>query len=188
MNLSSPKPISNNKFTFQATAMKIGSDGFTKFDGNFSTFFQTFCGNETFAIDGPERFCPCFESLVYQKEELIFGTKNFSFRDPVFTSLSTEWHPLIQSPTFGKCQTTNNFGMLDELAGMKIDLNTSHKYTIMLHDPDFFLAAVNPSSVPVLGVSVTLDPNISNSYKYSANFLKSDFHLNPFQLDAIHYG
>ena len=168
--------------------MKIGSDGFTKFDGNFSTFFQTFCGNETFAIDGPERFYPCFESLVYQKEELIFGTKNFSFRDPVFTSLPTEWQPLIQSPTFGKCQTTNNFGMLDELAGMKIDLNTSHKYRIMLHDPDFFLAALNPSSVPVLGVSVTLDPNISNSYKYSVNFLKSDFHLNPFQLDAIHYG
>ena len=61
--------------------------------------------------------------------------------------------------------------MLDELASIKIDLDTSIKYKIMLHDPDFFLAAVNPSSVPVLGVSVTLDPNISNSYKYQVFFI-----------------
>ena len=127
-------------------------------------FFQTFCVNTT--MDTPERFYSCFNSLTYQKEELIFGTKNFSFRNPMFTELSTDWRPLIQAPVFGKCQTTNNFGMMDELEGIKIDLNTSINYKIMLHDPGFFLASLNPSSVPSLGVSVTLDPNISNSYKY----------------------
>ena len=158
-----------------------------KFNGNFIDFFKTFCVNDS--INTPEHFYACFESLAYHKEELIFATKNFSFKDPVFTELTTDWSSLYQAPQFGKCQTTNNFGMLDELAGMKIDLNTSHKYRIMLHDPDFFLAAVNPSSVPVLGVSVTLDPNISNSYKLRVYFLTSFVDTsNYFQFDAIHKG
>ena len=107
----------------------------------------------------------CFDSLTFSKEELLFNTRTVSFKDPVFTNISTAWTTTIQVPVFGRCQTARTFGKMDEASGIKLDLNSSMDYKIFLHDPDFFILPINPSSTPVLGIPLELTgSNMSSSY------------------------
>ena len=43
-----------------------------------------------------EALYSCFDSLTFNKEELLFNTRTVSFKDPVFTNISTVWTTTIQ--------------------------------------------------------------------------------------------
>ena len=112
-----------------------------------------------------EALYSCFDSLTFNKEELLFNTRAVSFKAPVFTNISTAWTTTIQVPVFGRCQTARTFGKMDEASAIKLDLNSSVDYKIFLHDPDFFILPINPSSTPALAIPLELSAtNMSSSY------------------------
>ena len=95
----------------------------------------------------------CLDFLTFEKEEFIFGTQIYSYRNNSFRNLSTVWETQY-NPYFGKCQMSRNLGPVPEGESIKVVLNKTLEYRIFIYDPDFFYPSLNPKTTPRIHLSV----------------------------------
>ena len=96
----------------------------------------------------------CLDFLTFEKEEFIFGTQIYSYRNNSFRNLSTVWETQY-NPYFGKCQMSRNLGPVPEGESIKVVLNKTLEYRIFIYDPDFFYPSLNPKTTPRIHLSVS---------------------------------
>ena len=119
---------------------------------------ETLC-NKT--IDSVEEFYECVEKLMYSRDQLILESVFFSFSTTLVTpATDATWEDLIETLFHGRCQTIRNVGKLPASQNFKAILNTSldlgAQYKVFLHDPDFYVTSINPSSTPQIDISLNL--------------------------------
>ena len=119
---------------------------------------ETLC-NKT--MDSLEEFYNCVDKLMYSRDELILESVYFSLSTThVRSATDATWEELIETLLHGRCQTIRNVGKLPASRNFKVILNTSldmgAQYKVFLHDPDFFVTSVNPSSTPQIDISLNL--------------------------------
>ena len=104
------------------------------------------------SIESVEEFYNLVETHVYSKGDLIADSLTMDFETTLPVPREVEWEDFTESLFHGRCFTARNIGELQEGHNFKVHLNTniSDRYKIWLHDPDFFITALNPSSVPTL--------------------------------------
>ena len=119
---------------------------------------ETLC-NKT--IDSVEEFYKCVERLMYSRNQMILESVFFSFSTTLVTpATNATWEELIETLVHGRCQTIRNVGKLPASQNFKAILNTSldlgAQYKVFLHDPDFYVTSINPSSTPQIDISLNL--------------------------------
>ena len=98
---------------------------------------------------------------MYRRDQLILKSVYFSYSTTIVTSAaSATWQDFIETAVHGRCQTIRNVGKLPASENFKAILNTSldlgAPYKVWLHDPDFFVESINPSSIPRIDITLNL--------------------------------
>ena len=98
---------------------------------------------------------------MYRRDQLILKSVYFSYSTTIVTSAtSATWQDFIETAVHGRCQTIRNVGKLPNTENFKAILNTSldlgAPYKVWLHDPDFFVESINPSSIPRIDITLNL--------------------------------
>ena len=78
-------------------------------------------------------------------------------------SNSSFWTNDISLATLGKCHTLNNSVSLGTAKWIFL-LDDSHDYTVVIHDPHFFLMTTNPATIP--GITLDLKPSQGLQFMY----------------------
>ena len=104
-------------------------------------------------MNNADQFYDCFEEKNYQRSEIIEGTFRQRFGESRVNTDIT-WSEILFTFDTGICYTTDSFGKMEELEMNFINLNLSLFYNVYLHDPDFFLVTVNPSSSPRIKIDI----------------------------------
>ena len=104
-------------------------------------------------MNNAEQFYDCFEKKTYQRSEVIEGTFRQRFGESLVHTDIT-WSEILFTFDTGICYTTETFGKMKELEMNFINLNLSLSYDVYLHDPDFFLVTLNPSSSPRIKIDI----------------------------------
>ena len=104
-------------------------------------------------MSNAEQFYDCFERKNYQRSQIIEGTLKQRFGESIVNTDIT-WSEILFTFDTGICYTTETFGKMKELEMNFINLNLSLFYNVYLHDPDFFLVTVNPSSSPRIKIDI----------------------------------
>ena len=112
-------------------------------------------------IDSAETFYNCVDTFMYSREQLILKSTYFSISTTLATpALNATWKEFIETLMHGRCQTIRNVGKLPSSYNFKAILNTSldfgAPYKVLLHDPDFFVTSINPSSTPQIDINLNL--------------------------------
>lgn len=146
---------------------------------------ETLC-NKT--IDSVEDFYSCIETLLYSRDQLILETVFFSFSGAlVKPATNAKWENYIEALIHGRCQTIRNVGRLPAAQNFKAILNTSldlgAPYKVWLHDPDFYVESINPSSSPRIDITLNLTGCLLQMYslKFSSFILHEGRDLGGFQ-------
>ena len=108
-----------------------------------------------------DEFYNCLDKLMYRRDQLILKSVYFSYSTTIVTSAtSATWQDFIETAVHGRCQTIRNVGKLPASENFKAILNTSldlgAPYKVWLHDPDFFVESINPSSIPRIDITLNL--------------------------------
>ena len=119
---------------------------------------ETLC-NKT--IESVEDFYNCIEKLLYSRDQLILESVFFSFSTTLVTpATNVKWENYIEALIHGRCQTIRNVGKLVASKNFKAILNTSldlgAPYKVWIHDPDFYVESINPSSTPRIDITLNL--------------------------------
>ena len=73
---------------------------------------------------------------------------------------NAKWENYIEALIHGRCQTIRNVGKLVASKNFKAILNTSldlgAPYKVWIHDPDFYVESINPSSTPRIDITLNL--------------------------------
>ena len=115
---------------------------------------------------------------MYRRDQLILKSVYFSYSTTIVTSAtSATWQDFIETAVHGRCQTIRNVGKLPASENFKAILNTSldlgAPYKVWLHDPDFFVESINPSSIPRIDITLNLTGGGSGSFQY----IKAEKHI-----------
>ena len=119
---------------------------------------ETLC-NKT--INSVEDFYTCIETLLYSRDQLILETVFHSFSTTMWEpAKNITWENYIEALIHGRCQTVRNVGRLSASQNFKAILNTSlylgAPYKVWIHDPDFYVESINPSSTPRIDITLNL--------------------------------
>ena len=146
-------------------------------DGDWISWLETeaLC-NKT--IDTVDAFYNCLDSLMYSRDQLILKSVYFSYSTAVVTpATNATWEDIIEAGVHGRCQTIRNLGKLPASENFKAILNTSldlgAPYKVWLHDPDFYVESINPSSIPRIDITLNLTGGGSGSFQY----IKAEKHI-----------
>ena len=98
---------------------------------------------------------------MYTRDQLILKSVYFSYSTSIVTAATNAtWQDFIETAVHGRCQTIRNVGKLPASENFKAILNTSldlgAPYKVWLHDPDFFVESINPSSIPRIDITLNL--------------------------------
>ena len=119
---------------------------------------ETLCN---MTIDSVEDFYNCIETLLYSRDQLILESVFFSFSTTLWKpATNVKWENYIEALIHGRCQTIRNVGKLVASKNFKAILNTSldlgAPYKVWIHDPDFYVESINPSSTPRIDITLNL--------------------------------
>ena len=104
-------------------------------------------------LTNAEQFYECFEKKNYQRSEIIEGTFRRRFGESLENTV-VSWSEILYTFDTGICYTAERFGKMEELEMNFINLNLSMSYDVFLHDPNFFLVAINPSNSPRIKIDI----------------------------------
>ena len=107
------------------------------------------CHNNT-NVTSVQEFYECYDSMIFKKDELIFGSYYWDYINWKSPDLQIEWDELSYSMMYGKCQLARDIGEIEETKFVKLKLNDSLEYRVWIHDPNFFFMSWNPRSTPSL--------------------------------------
>ena len=157
------------KIFFQGFACRAGREDVASFKGDWIPWLarETLC-NKTIA--SVEDFYSCIETLLYTREQMILETVFFSYSTAfVNPATNAKWENYIEALMHGRCQTIRNVGRLPAAQNFKAILNTSldlgAPYKVWLHDPDFYVESINPSSTPRIDITLNLTGYIFLMYR-----------------------
>ena len=149
---------------FQGLAVHATGEDVASFKGDWIPWLarETLC-NKT--IDSVDDFYACLETLLYSRDQLILESVFFSFSTSLVTpAANAKWENIIETGIHGRCQTIRNVGRLPASQNFKAILNTSldmgAPYKVWLHDPDFYVESINPSSTPKIDITLNLTGSI----------------------------
>ena len=120
------------------------------YNGTAASWLTSLCGKN---LTNAEQFYDCFEEKNYQRSEIIEGTSRQRFGEAVANTDIT-WSEILFTFDTGICYTTETFGKMEELEMNFINLKLSLPYNVYLHDPNFFLVTLNPSSTPRIKIDI----------------------------------
>ena len=145
---------------FQGLAVHATGEDVASFKGDWIPWLarETIC-NKT--IDSADDFYICLDTLLYSRDQLILESVFFSFSTTLVTpATNAKWENIIETAMHGRCQTIRNVGRLPASQNFKAILNTSldlgAPYKVWLHDPDFYVESINPSSTPKIDITLNL--------------------------------
>ena len=130
--------------------LRVG-DTNEKFGGDWILYMMKLCNISS--SRNVTQILSCLDFLTFEKEEFIFGTQIYSYRNNSFRNLSTVWETQY-NPYFGKCQMSRNLGPVSEGESIKVVLNKTLEYRIFIYDPNFFYPSLNPKTTPRIHLSV----------------------------------
>ena len=108
-----------------------------------------FCHNNT-NVTSVQEFYKCYDSMIFKKDEMIFGSYYWDYINWKSPDLQIEWDELSYSMMYGKCPLARDIGEIEETKFVQIKLNDSLEYRVWIHDPNFFFISRNPRSTPSL--------------------------------------
>ena len=110
---------------------------------------------------------------MYTRDQLIMESVYYSYSTSIVTTATNaSWEERIETGVHGRCQTIKNVGILPASENFKAILNTSldlgAPYKVWLHDPDFYVESINPSSIPRIDITLNLTgvQNFKNLKKF----------------------
>ncbi len=98
---------------------------------------------------------------MYSRDQLIKKSVYYSYSTSIVTAATNaSWEEIIETGVHGRCQIIKNVGKLPASENFKAILSTSLSlgapYRVWLHDPDFYVESINPSSIPRIDITLNL--------------------------------
>lgn len=158
--------------------MTYGNDDHAyDFKNKLSESLLEICGISSF--EKIDDFYECFNNITVNDASMVLRTRKFNYQDYTFENTTLSTWKTMNSFYFGTCVTSNNIDSLKDGQFLKIYLNTSLRYRILIHDPDLFYLSLNPKSIPKLELDynplmTTIQPNYKSNFTSVLQYLEQE--------------
>jgi len=120
--------------------------------------------------DDYDQIARCIKNETFRHDEIIAKYSNGDYENQTDISKTTVWTEGLTTLFAGKSYSVKTIYKEDEDNWFYIHLKTGQNYTILIHDPDFYLFTVNPDTIPK--ISLTMEDGKSQGIYIKAVYHK----------------